>query len=215
MEQKNYKEKYLKYKIKYLKLKNFFIQKGGSGKTIIPYTNPPTYSYLYMPLIFYSIDNSSVTLPQGFEQLVNNILDTGKDIFLNPESSIGFQPTLAWFSNYLKDILNRKGFLTTCDISKFRDKPSNQYHISGAKQMEIIDYNTNLIIGYVIEAINERLITTPLNQDVKKALSEKKDSKGNPIIYIARPELEKILASKNFSIDLVSGFAGKEFVYNF
>ena len=100
----NYEQKYLKYKQKYLSLKldlgninqNKNIQLGGGNEGIIPNQFPGTYSFLFMPLIYYTLDNSSVVLPDGFEQLVNECIVNSKVIFpdipFTPVNAIIFIP---------------------------------------------------------------------------------------------------------------------------
>jgi hypothetical protein len=147
----DYKVKYLKYKAKYLKLKNKLIQKGGA-ESIIPKDIPKTNSYLFMPLIFYSIDNSSITLPDGFIEAVNKAIRNVSVVFPLPFNNA------QGFFNYIKVKLNSKGFRTTCDVSKFRDVVTNPYHISGTKQEEILENVSDIITISMITGITAEII---------------------------------------------------------
>ena len=153
----NYEQKYLKYKQKYLSLKlkfnkTNFNQLGGAEVTI-PNKFPGTYSFLFMPLIYYTLDASSVTLPDGFENCVNECITNSKEIY----PDIPFTD-FSSFISYLFNILNTNGIKTIETLEKIKD---SDHHIPGSRQEFVTnyenDYSINIIISCLANILIERL----------------------------------------------------------
>jgi hypothetical protein len=190
----NYEQKYLKYKQKYLNLKakekvkakantnantnpkSYTNQSSkeilnnfqfGGAESIIPSGFPGTYSFLFMPLLYYTLDNSSVTLPVDFEQIVNeciaNIREMGIKLRFNDFTG---------FIQYLRTILVSHNIESIENILKLQDGP---YHIPGEKQEEITNYNTDSSIAPVISCIAQMLIERKRSERMRseKMRSEK------------------------------------------
>lgn len=145
----DYKTKYLKYKQKYLKLLNDKIQYGGAISSI-PFTIPKTYSFLFMPLIYYTIDNSSVVLIDGFENMINECISNSKEI-LQEVPFYNFET----FITYFKFTLNTNNIKTLEDIKKISD---SDHHIKGTLQEQITNYNRDQSINIIISCMANMLI---------------------------------------------------------
>ena len=131
------------YKNKCLQLlKN--IQKGGAGLTIIPNNPPPTWSFLYMPMIYYALDKNSVTLPDGLPNLINNI-----------STEYGFDINTLQFFNHLRNQLANNNINTIADVEKLRD---SAYHIPGTTQEQITNYNDDPIVGGILGPLGYQLV---------------------------------------------------------
>jgi hypothetical protein len=154
----NYEQKYLKYKQKYLSLKtkansraysNKINQVGGVDVTI-PNRFPGTYSFLFMPLIYYTLDNSSVTLPEGFENLVNECINNSKEVF----GELSFN-NFSEFITYLGFILHSNGINSIELLEGLRD---GDHHIPGPRQEIISNYRTDESINAIISCLANILI---------------------------------------------------------
>lgn len=147
----DYKSKYLKYKEKYINLKlklsnnqtsynnNVNVKKQiGGAQTTIPSKRPPTFSFLFMPLIYYAIDPSSVTLPDGFMSVFNECIVTFEDMFGAdfPIKSFNDGPTS--FIGLVKQKLNNNKISTLTDIEARKD---GDHHIPGPTQEIVTGYS--------------------------------------------------------------------------
>ena len=147
----NYEQKYLKYKQKYLSLKlNLNLNKtktnlnqlGGALEVIIPNKFPGTCSFLFMPLIYYTLDNSSVTLPAEFENIVNECINNSKEIF--PDLS----PTdFTSFITYLTFTLSSNGINSIETLEKLKD---SDHHLPELQQEIVTNYKTDDGINAII-----------------------------------------------------------------
>ena len=150
-----YKSKYLKYKEKYIQLK---LQKSlkssnmkGGVKVTIPTTFPGTYSFLFMPLLYYTLDNSSVTLPDGFEQAILECINNIKDMTGN---ELPFTD-LVTFITYLRFILNSNGVNSFENLETMKD---GDHHIPGPRQEIITNYRSDENINGIISCLAQMLI---------------------------------------------------------
>ena len=154
----DYKSKYLKYKEKYFRLRTKQIQFGGTVSKIPP-TLPRTYSYLFMPLLYYALDNSSVRLPEGFEQAfldcVDNLRDFGTDILFT---------TLQQLITYIRDIIMANGVSSIEQLKLLNDK-RDSYHFAGDLQESLINYNSDPIINAIISCLGQMLINRCVGQE--------------------------------------------------
>ena len=141
----DYKSKYLKYKCKYKELLN---QHGGAFTTV-PNSHPRTYSFLFMPLIYYAIDKDSVLLFDGFRELVQECIDNTKSLGV----SFLFD-NFEGFIDYLRTALNNNGIISLEDIIPH----DGDHHIPGSKQETITNYNTDEIINAIIGCIAQILL---------------------------------------------------------
>ena len=163
----DYKSKYLKYKNKYLELSNKIYQKGGSieyynelfgskmqyggSETIVPSSLPATYSFLFMPLIYYTIDSSSVKMVESFENIVNECIHNSREIM---DNELPFSDCKS-FIVYLKFALNANGIRTLEDIEKLRD---GDHHIPGNRQEIVTNYNNDTSINTIISCLANMLV---------------------------------------------------------
>jgi hypothetical protein len=138
----DYKSKYLKYKCKYIELLN---QLGGAGKSTVPNSHPRTYSFLFMPLIYYAIDKDSVLLFDGFRELVQECIDNTKSFGVE----VPFDD-FDGFIEYLRTALNNNSISSIEDINSHKD---GDYHIPGGKQEIVTNYNTDDAINAIISCI--------------------------------------------------------------
>jgi hypothetical protein len=159
----NYEQKYLKYKQKYYALKSKLNMENsndkkndqfGGAQIKIPSVPPKTYSFLFMPLIFYAVDRESVTLPARFEECFNISLTNINDIYKDP-NFIPFK-NFDEFFKYLKNILTNHNINNIEDIKKI--KGYENYHIPGPKQEEITNYTTDEPISVMISSLALNLI---------------------------------------------------------
>jgi len=148
----DYKQKYLKYKEKYVQLKlqldSKIIQKGNGGEVTIPSSLPGTQSFLFMPLIYYTLDNSSVTLPDGFIQIILDCIESLREM--------GFEipfTTFEEFIAYLLEILKKNGIHSIANL-----KLNSAYHIPGPEQEKITDYHSNEFIHSMISCLVQNSI---------------------------------------------------------
>ena len=150
----NYEQKYLKYKQKYYSLKSELNTKkinqlGGTNVTI-PSTFPGTYSFLFMPLIYYTLDNSSVTLPEGFETVVDECIQNSKEIF----GDLPFN-NFTEFITYFGFILQSNGITSIEILEKLKD---SEHHIPGPRQEVITNYRTDECINAIISCLANMMI---------------------------------------------------------
>jgi hypothetical protein len=146
----NYKLKYLKYKTKY----NLLLQQnggssasygggGGSGgggsaggsHTTIPSTLPHTQSWLYMPLIYYALDNTSIELPLGFLEVIDSCITIYELGFTNSNN----------FFEKLKERLQSKNYRKISDL-----KLDGDHHIAGRTQDEIFNFENLAVLSEII-----------------------------------------------------------------
>jgi len=153
----DYKFKYLKYKHKYLKLSKQFNQSNkleqlGGVETSIPHSHPNTYSFLFMPLIYYTIDRNSVRMIDDFENIVNECITNLKSML--PDIVMPFN-NFENFIIYLGSILNSNRIITLLDIELLKD---GDHHISGKNQEIVTNYKTNEAINSIISCLAIMLI---------------------------------------------------------
>lgn len=156
----NYEKKYLKYKKKYLSLKvkfdskklnnNKINQLGGAPEITIPNKFPGTYSFLFMPLLYYTLDNSSVTLPEEFVSIVNECIQNSKEVF----GELPFN-NFNEFITYLGFILNSNGVNSIDALEKLKD---SDHHIPGPRQEIITNYRTDESINAIISCLANMMI---------------------------------------------------------
>lgn len=158
----NYKYKYLKYKKKYFKLLDEqsdqpeqskqltqLTQLGGNHETI-PNVFPRTYSFLFMPLIYYAIDKNSVELPEQFIKLANECIENAKAVV----EDISFD-NFDKFITYLNFILHTNRINSIESINKFTD---SNYHIPGTLQETITNYNVDDSVNMIISCLANILV---------------------------------------------------------
>ncbi len=156
----NYEEKYLKYKQKYFSLKteiktkkyhnNKINQMGGNSEVTIPDKIPSTYSFLFMPLLYYTLDNTSVILPEGFESVVDECINNSKEVF--GELPFG---NFNEFITCLRFILNTNKVNSIDTLEKLRD---SEHHIPGDIQEIITNYKTDVSINAIISCLANMMI---------------------------------------------------------
>ena len=150
----NYEQKYLKYKQKYLNLKSKVnktkINQLGGAEVTIPNRFPGTYSFLFMPLIYYTLDNSKVTLPDGFENSVDECISNSKELF--PDLPFN---NFNEFITYLSFVLNSNGINSIETLEKLKD---GDHHIPGLRQEIITNYRTDESVNTVISCLANMLI---------------------------------------------------------
>ena len=165
----DYKYKYFKYKSKYQELLNKINQKGksninveysnelfgskiqyGGSETKVPSTLPSTYSFLFMPLIYYTIDSSSVKMVEGFADIVNECIANTKEI----DVELPFTDCESFFV-YLRFALEGNRIHTLEDIEKLRD---GDHHIPGDRQEIVTNYNTDIPINTIISCLAAILV---------------------------------------------------------
>ncbi len=157
----DYKSKYLKYKYKYQELLNKYnqniqVNQYGGSHTTIPSSLPKTYSFLFMPLIYYTINKDSVILIDEFENLVMECIVNSKELMINigeDPDSISFND-FDEFITYLRFTLNSNGINTLADIIPL----DGDHHIPGKKQEIITNYRTDQSINTVISCIAQMLV---------------------------------------------------------
>jgi hypothetical protein len=150
----DYKKKYLKYKYKYnelLKQQKIGKQYGGT-ETIVPDKLPQTYSFLFMPLIYYALDKTSVIMIDEFESLVNECIEN--TINMLGMDSLPFN-NFEDFIVYLNFILNSNGIKTTEDILKLCDV---DHHIPGMRQEIITNYHSDEAVNMIISCLANMLV---------------------------------------------------------
>ena len=156
----DYKSKYIKYKNKYIKLLNKsgfnngienYGKLFGGSETIVPSSLPETYSFLFMPLIYYTIDSSSVTMIDEFESIINECINNSKELI---GDSIPFED-FASFITYFKFALNTNGINTLEDIEKLKD---GDHHIPGDTQENVSNYNSDESINMIISCLANMLV---------------------------------------------------------
>lgn len=148
----NWEEKYLKYKKKYTDLKNNSndIKQVGGNEVVIPNKFPGTYSFLFMPLIYYTLDNSSVDLPDGFENIVNECIQNSMEIY----TDLSFN-NFTEFITYIRFVLNSNGVNSIETLEKMKD---SDHHIPGARQEIITNYRTDESINATISCLANMMI---------------------------------------------------------
>ncbi len=157
----DYKSKYLKYKYKYQELLNKYNQniqpnQYGGSQTTIPSSLPKTYSFLFMPLIYYAIDKDSVRLIDGFDNIVAECITNSKELMV----SIGENPDSISFANfdefitYLRFALNSNGINNLADINPL----DGDHHIPGRRQEIITNYHTDQSINTIISCVAQMLV---------------------------------------------------------
>jgi hypothetical protein len=156
----NYEEKYLKYKQKYLNLKTEINSKksnstkinhlGGTSEVIIPNKNPKRYSFLFMPLLYYTLDNTSVILPDGFESVVDECIRNSKEVF----GELPFN-NFNEFITCLRFILNSNRINSIVTLEKLKDL---DYHIPGDMQEIITNYRTDVCVNAIISCLANMMI---------------------------------------------------------
>ena len=148
----NYELKYLKYKEKYiglkLKLNNKQKQIGGTQLNI-PNIFPGTYSFLFMPLLYYTLDTSSVILPDGFKETLEECIRNINEINMLPFNNFDA------FISHLRINLNLNGINNIEDLNKIKD---GDHHIPGTKQEHITNYNTDDNINMIISCLANMMI---------------------------------------------------------
>jgi hypothetical protein len=151
--------KYIKYFKKYHYLKNNYNKIGG-GWTVIPKTFPKTYSFLFMPLIYYSIDPSNVEFFEGFQELVDECIRSIIDSGFQPLPFTNFHE----FTLYLNQILISNKIKNIEDLEKIKD---GDHHIPGKLQERITNYNKDLNISILMGFLAERIIDKFPEQKIK------------------------------------------------
>ena len=146
----DYKSKYLKYKSKYQELSKQF----GGAKTTVPAKLPRTYSFLFMPLIYFTIDKTSVQMIMEFENIVNECIRNAKSML--GEDLIPFDDYES-FIMYLGFILNSNGIRTLKDIEELKDG-DDRHHISGSQQEIITNYHSDQAINIIISCLANMLV---------------------------------------------------------
>lgn len=156
----NYENKYLKYKQKYLSLKsklntkksndNKINQLGGGREVTIPNRFPGTYSFLFMPLLYYILDRTSVTLPEGFESIVDECIHKSIEIF----GDLPFN-NFDEFISYLGIVVNSNGVNSIEALEKLKD---SDHHIPGNRQEIITNYRSDDSINVIISCIANMMI---------------------------------------------------------
>lgn len=146
----DYKSKYIQYKNKYLNLKKQQYGQIGGAHTTIPSTYPRTYSFLYMPLIYYTIDSSSVQLFDGFRELLQECID-----ILTAELDPKPFTDVDGFFTYLRSIINSNGVNTIEDLERLKD---SDHHIPGDEQDRIMNYKTDELIHNILTCLVFKLI---------------------------------------------------------
>lgn len=155
----DYKKKYLMYKEKYLNLKSLSNKKnnlleinqtGGTDITI-PNKFPGTYSFLFMPLIYYALDNSSVTFPEEFINLANKCIFNIKEVF---DGELPFED-FENFIRYLSFILNSNSINSLESLEKIKD---SDHHIPGLRQEIITNYRTDESINSIISCLANMMV---------------------------------------------------------
>lgn len=126
------------------------IQYGGSH-TVVPESLPRTYSFLFMSLIYYIIDPTSVQMFEDFENVVNQCIKNSIDIM---GIELPFE-NFNGFITYLKHILMTNNIKTLDDIEKLRD---GDHHIPGDTQEKVTNYNTDQFINIIISCIAAMLV---------------------------------------------------------
>ena len=145
----DYKSKYLKYKEKYIRLKGentpSNILKGGSTLTI-PSKFPGTYSFLFMPLLYYTLEYTSVTLPDRFIELFLECVNNAREML---GISLPFT-TFDEFIGHLRQSLNSYKINTIADLEALKD---GDHHISGNNQERITNYRNDTSVETVISCL--------------------------------------------------------------
>jgi len=130
----------------------------------IPDSVPASQSFLYMPLIFYSMNPAviKVTFPDGFVEAFNSSIQLSNrqaaDIGLEP---LGFT-NLEQFRTIVTTVLTKKNLYTYSLLEKLFDEP---FHLPGIKQTDIL-YNDdvhmeiflNNLVNIVIETCKGKII---------------------------------------------------------
>lgn len=146
----DFKSKYLKYKHKYQELSKQF----GGAETIVPTKLPKTYSFLFMPLIYFVVDRSSVQMIDGFENIVNECITNTKSVMGEGEESLPFDDFES-FIVYLGFILSSNEIKTLEDIEALKD---HDHHINGTKQEIITNYRTDDAVNFIISCLANMLV---------------------------------------------------------
>lgn len=154
MDNLDYKSKYLKYKFKYNELvkQQKINEQYGGAETTVPNVLPKTYSFLFMPLIYYAVDKTSVVMIDEFNSLVNECIKNTKEML--EMDSIPFH-NFEDFIVYLSFILNSNGIKTLEDIRKLWD---GDHHISGTRQEIITNYHSDDAVNMIISCLANMLV---------------------------------------------------------
>jgi hypothetical protein len=142
----DYKSKYLKYKYKYIELLNQHnqynkVNQFGGAHTTVPDKNPNTYSFLFMPLIYYSIDNTSVRLLDRFNEIVEECIRNCKSFEIATVKKDNLIPfnNFEEFIGYLRQKINENSGIV--DIEGINLIKDNDHHINGKLQIDITGYS--------------------------------------------------------------------------
>lgn len=159
----NYERLYIKYKEKYHRLKielavneldkynaRLYTQKQIGGATSrVPDTLPETQSYVFMPIIYYAIDNESVQFFEGFHETIEECIKNVKE--LTSSSISNFND----FVEHLKNTLNSNNIRTLEDIKNLHD---GDHHIPGEEQERITNYHRDEFINMIFSCITQMLV---------------------------------------------------------
>jgi hypothetical protein len=143
----DYESKYIKYKSKYQNLLNQF----GGAETIIPTKLPKTYSFLFMPLIYFAVDKTSVQMIAGFENAINDCITNTKNML--GDDLIPFD-NFNDFIIYLGFVLNSNGIKSLDDIKPL----DGDHHIPAIKQEIITNYRSDEAINLIISCLANMLV---------------------------------------------------------
>lgn len=146
----DYYQKYLKYKNKYLQLQKLHGGAPGEHTYTIPSTMTGTLSWLYVPLIYNSLDDVRVTLPPNFMKVFESVTSRFSTKI----------KTFEEFKEKMKKSLNDRRIRRKNDLKNLTDDGYG-WHLRAEEQERIIGMGD---IGHIITVLAPQLVKSAKNE---------------------------------------------------